>query len=98
MFYKIGQYMVYNINSIITGCTVKNVKISQFQNPLQTKFNLQIFVCQCQIEKKQSISGDPVVSTYRQQTRPRTRQVHHRLILTKNKCKQLRQIWQSKRP
>ena len=40
------------IDSIKTGCSVKNVHILQFQNPLQTKFSLHISVCQSQILKK----------------------------------------------
>ena len=41
--------MACNINAIKTGCSVKNVHISQFQN-LQIKFNLHISVCQRQIK------------------------------------------------
>ena len=42
------------INSIKTGHSVKNVHISLFQNPLQTKFSLHISVCQSQIKKNQT--------------------------------------------
>ena len=42
MFLQISQQMACNIISIKTDCSVKNVHISQFQNPLQTKFNLHI--------------------------------------------------------
>ena len=52
-------------NSIKSDCSVKNVHISQFQNPLQTKFNLHISLCQGQIEKT-TISGDPVLYIIRQ--------------------------------
>ena len=45
---QISQQMACNINSIKTDCNVKNVHISQFQNALQTKFNLHISLCQSQ--------------------------------------------------
>ena len=41
-----------HINSIKTGWIVKNVHILKFQNPLQTKFNFHISVCQLQIKNK----------------------------------------------
>ena len=41
--------MVCNIISIKTNCSIKNVHFSQFQNPIQTKFNLNITVCQSRV-------------------------------------------------
>ena len=50
------------IDSTKTGCTVKNVHISQFQNPLQTNFSMHTtYFCLSESKlEKQTISGDPV--------------------------------------
>ena len=55
-----ANWTIDGIYSIKTDCSFQNVHISGFQNSLQTKFDLYISVCQSQIKKKQSITGDPV--------------------------------------